>query len=262
MKKYVIALDQGTTSSRAILFDHEQRVVGTVSKEFPQIYPKEGWVEHDPDAIWETQSACMIEVIRQSGVTADEIAAVGITNQRETTVVWNRKTGRPVCNAIVWQCRRTADIIESLKPYHSLIREKTGLVPDAYFSGSKIKWILDNTPGAREQAERGELAFGNIDAWLIWNLTGGKVHATDRTNACRTMLYDIDKCRWDEELCELLTVPMSMLPEGRSSSELYGYTEIDGTSIPVCGVAGDQQSALFGQGCFHDGDAKNTYGTG
>ena len=261
-KKYILALDQGTTSSRAILFDREQHIVGAASQEFPQLYPKEGWVEHNPDAIWNTQSNCMTAVLRQTGVKAEEIAAVGITNQRETTVVWNRATGRPVYNAIVWQCRRTAGIIEALKSFHERIREKTGLVPDAYFSGSKIKWILDHVPGAREAAERGELAFGTIDSWLIWNLTGGKVHATDRTNASRTMLYHIGECRWDEELCALLGVPLSMLPEVKSSSELYGYTELDGVEIPVCGVAGDQQSALFGQGCFSAGEAKNTYGTG
>lgn len=260
MKKYIMALDQGTTSSRAILFDHDQQSVGIVAREFPQIYPKEGWVEHNPTDIWSSQYGCMMEVIAKTGIRADEIAAIGITNQRETTIVWDKATGVPIMNAIVWQCRRTAPIIESLKEYHSMIREKTGLVPDAYFSASKIKWMLDNIPGAREKAEAGELAFGTVDTWLIYKLTG--VHATDRTNASRTMLYNINECRWDDELLDLFGIPASMLPEVKSSSELYGYANVDGIQIPVAGVAGDQQSALFGQGCFHSGDAKNTYGTG
>lgn len=260
MKKYIMALDQGTTSSRAILFDHNQQIVGIVAREFPQIYPKEGWVEHNPTDIWSSQYGCMMEVIAKTGIRADEIAAIGITNQRETTIVWDKATGVPIMNAIVWQCRRTAPIIESLKEYHTMIREKTGLVPDAYFSASKIKWMLDNIPGAREKAEAGELAFGTVDTWLIYKLTG--VHATDRTNASRTMLYNINECCWDEELLSLFGIPASMLPEVKSSSEIYGYANVDGIQIPVAGVAGDQQSALFGQGCFHSGDAKNTYGTG
>ena len=260
MKKYIIALDQGTTSSRAIIFDHEQRIVDSVAREFPQIYPKEGWVEHDPAEIWSTQYGCMMEVIAKVGAEPDEIAAIGITNQRETTVVWDRETGTPVFNAIVWQCRRTAPIIEALADKHAMIREKTGLVPDAYFSASKIKWILDNVDGARQKAEDGRLMFGTVDTWLIYKLTG--VHATDRTNASRTMLYNINECRWDEELCRLFGVPMTMLPEVKSSSEIYGYANIGGVDVPVAGVAGDQQSALFGQGCFDAGEAKNTYGTG
>ena len=260
MKKYIIALDQGTTSSRAIIFDHEQNIVDSVSREFPQIYPNEGWVEHDPAEIWSTQYGCMMEVIAKVGAAPDEIAAIGITNQRETTVVWDKDTGLPVYNAIVWQCRRTAPIIEAISDKHPLIREKTGLIPDAYFSASKIKWILDNVDGARKKAEKGQLMFGTVDTWLIYKLTG--VHATDRTNASRTMLYNINECRWDKELCDILGVPMTMLPEVKSSSEIYGFTNIGGVDVPVAGVAGDQQSALFGQGCFDAGEAKNTYGTG
>lgn len=260
MKKYIIALDQGTTSSRAIIFDHEQNIVDSVSREFPQIYPNEGWVEHDPAEIWSTQYGCMMEVIAKVGAAPDEIAAIGITNQRETTVVWDRVTGFPVYNAIVWQCRRTAPIIEAISDKHPLIREKTGLIPDAYFSASKIKWILDNVDGARKKAEKGQLMFGTVDTWLIYKLTG--VHATDRTNASRTMLYNINECRWDKELCDIFGVPMTMLPEVKSSSEIYGFTNIGGVDVPVAGVAGDQQSALFGQGCFDAGEAKNTYGTG
>ena len=260
MKKYIITLDQGTTSSRAILFDHEQNIVGSVHRELPQIYPREGWVEQDPTDIWSSQYGCMMEVIAKTGVSVSEIAAIGITNQRETTIVWNRETGRPVTNAIVWQCRRTAPIIDSMAEYHDMIREKTGLIPDAYFSASKIKWILDNVEGAREQAEEGKLIFGTVDSWLIWKMTG--VHATDITNASRTMLYNINDCCWDRELLDLFGVPESMLPEVLSSSEIYGYATVGGAKIPVAGVAGDQQAALFGQCCFSDGDAKNTYGTG
>lgn len=260
MKKYILALDQGTTSSRAILFDHNQNMVSVVSREFPQIYPKEGWVEHDPVDIWSSEYGCMMEVLAKAGVSARDVAAIGITNQRETTIVWDRETGRPVMNAIVWQCRRTAKMIEDLAPYHDMIREKTGLIPDAYFSATKIAWILDNVEGAREAAEAGKLAFGTVDTWLIWKLTGQ--HATDRTNASRTMLYNISACGWDDELLGLFGIPRSMLPEVKSSSEIYGYTSLDGVEIPVCGVAGDQQAALFGQGCFRAGDAKNTYGTG
>ena len=260
MKKYVIAIDQGTTSSRAILFDHSAKIVGVVAREFPQIYPKEGWVEHDPIDIWSTSYGCLMEVIAKTGISADEIAAIGITNQRETTIVWDRKTGTPVMNAIVWQCCRTAPIIDEMAPHHAVIREKTGLVPDAYFSASKIKWILDNVEGVRERAENGELMFGTVDTWLIWKLTG--VHATDRTNASRTMLYNINTLEWDSDLLALFGVPASMLPDVKPSSGFFGTAKIDGCDIPVCGVAGDQQAALFGQGCFSAGDAKNTYGTG
>lgn len=260
MKKYILSLDQGTTSSRAILFDHSQNPVGIVSREVPQIYPKDGWVEHDPTDIWSSQYGCMMEVLAKTGVSADEIAAIGITNQRETTLVWNRETGAPIMNAIVWQCRRTAPIIEELKPHHEMIREKTGLIPDAYFSASKIRWMLDNVEGAQALADVGKLAFGTVDTWLIYKLTGQ--HLTDRTNASRTMLYNIDTCDWDADLLELFRIPRSMLPKVKSSSEIYGYTVINGVPIPVAGVAGDQQAALFGQGCYYEGDAKNTYGTG
>ncbi len=260
MKKYVIAIDQGTTSSRAILFDRSAKITGVVAREFPQIYPQEGWVEHDPVDIWSSSYGCLMEVLAKTGVSADEVAGIGITNQRETTIVWDKKTGVPVMNAIVWQCCRTAPIIDEMKEYHAVIREKTGLVPDAYFSASKIKWILDHVEGARKRAENGELLFGTVDTWLIWKLTG--VHATDRTNASRTMLYNINTLEWDKDLLDLFGVPASMLPEVKSSSELFGTAKIDGVDIPVCGVAGDQQAALFGQGCFESGDAKNTYGTG
>ena len=263
-KRYILALDQGTTSSRAILFDREQAMKGSVSREFPQIYPKEGWVEHDPADIWSSQFSCATEVMARCDVTPAEIAAVGITNQRETTVVWERKTGRPVSGAIVWQCRRTASLVEELTAgdWGERIREKTGLIPDAYFSATKIRWILDNVPGAREKAEAGELCFGTVDTWLLWKLTEGRVHATDRTNASRTMLYNIRENRWDEELLERFGVPASMLPEVKSSSEVYGTTKLFGPEIPISGIAGDQQAALFGQGCFNPSDAKNTYGTG
>ena len=263
-KRYILALDQGTTSSRAILFDREQTMKGSVSREFPQIYPKEGWVEHDPADIWSSQFSCATEVMARCDVTPAEIAAVGITNQRETTVVWERKTGRPVSGAIVWQCRRTASLVEELTAgdWGERIREKTGLIPDAYFSATKIRWILDNVPGARAKAEAGELCFGTVDTWLLWKLTEGRVHATDRTNASRTMLYNIRENRWDEELLDRFGVPASMLPEVKSSSEIYGTTKLFGPEIPISGIAGDQQAALFGQGCFNPGDAKNTYGTG
>ncbi|SBV91379.1 glycerol kinase [uncultured Eubacteriales bacterium] len=264
MGKYILALDQGTTSSRAILFDSEQNIMGLAQKEFTQIYPREGWVEHDAMEIWSSQYAVMMEVIAQSGVEARDIAAVGITNQRETTILWDRETGRPIHNAIVWQCRRTAGIVDQLladglEPH---IKKTTGLVPDAYFSGTKIKWILDHVEGAREKARRGEILFGTVDTWLLWKLTGGAVHATDYTNASRTMLYDIHSLRWDNELLSALDIPKAMLPEVRNSSEIYGYTEILGAKVPIAGIAGDQQAALFGQTCFAPGDAKNTYGTG
>lgn len=260
-KKYVLALDQGTTSSRAILFDRHGHIKGSVAREFPQIYPREGWVEHDPTDIWSTTYGCMMEVIAKSGIHESEISSIGITNQRETTVLWNRETGAPLMNAIVWQCRRSAGIIEALTDSErSIIKEKTGLIPDAYFSAGKIKWVFDNVDGARELAENGKLAFGTVDSWLIYKLTGE--HATDRTNASRTMLYNINTLQWDSELCDMFGVPMSMLPTVKSSSELYGYAQVGSEKIPVCGVAGDQQTALFGQTCFSAGQAKNTYGTG
>ena len=260
-KKYVLALDQGTTSSRAILFDRHGHIKGSVAREFPQIYPREGWVEHDPTDIWSTTYGCMMEVIAKSDIHESEISSIGITNQRETTVLWNRETGAPLMNAIVWQCRRSAGIIEALSDSErSIIKEKTGLIPDAYFSAGKIKWVFDNVDGARELVENGKLAFGTVDSWLIFKLTGN--HATDRTNASRTMLYNINTLRWDSELCDMFGVPMSMLPTVKSSSELYGYAQVGSEKIPVCGVAGDQQAALFGQTCFSAGQAKNTYGTG
>lgn len=266
-KKYVLAFDQGTTSSRAVLFDHDGKIVNVAQKEFTQIYPKAGWVEHDPMEIWGTQSGVAREVLETAGVRPDEVAAIGITNQRETTVVWDKNTGKPVYNAIVWQCRRTAPICDDLKArgLEEYIRENTGLVVDAYFSGTKVKWILDNVEGAREKAENGDLLFGNIDTWLIWNLTRGKVHVTDYSNASRTMLYNIKELKWDEKILEELNIPKSMLPEARPSSEIYGYTDeatFGGAMIPIAGIAGDQQAALFGQACFEPGMAKNTYGTG
>ncbi|MBC8589808.1 glycerol kinase GlpK [Wansuia hejianensis] len=266
-KKYVMALDQGTTSSRAIIFNHDGEIVQVAQNEFTQYYPKTGWVEHDPMEIWGTQSGVAREVLETAGIRPDEIAAIGITNQRETTVVWDKNTGRPIYNAIVWQCRRTAGICDDLreKGLEDYIRENTGLVVDAYFSGTKIKWILDNVEGAREKAENGELLFGNIDTWLIWNLTRGKVHVTDYSNASRTMIYNIKDLKWDEKLLDELGIPASMLPEVKQSSEIYGVTDphtFGGAQIPISGIAGDQQAALFGQACFEPGMAKNTYGTG
>ena len=264
MGKYILALDQGTTSSRAILFDSQQNIVGLSQKEFTQIYPREGWVEHDAMEIWSSQYAVMMEVIAQTGVSPAEIAAIGITNQRETTILWDRATGRPIHNAIVWQCRRTAEIVDSLIAggLGDHIRAVTGLIPDAYFSGTKIKWILDHVEGARERARRGEILFGTVDSWLLWKLTGGTVHATDVTNASRTMLFDIHRLDWDDTLLQALDIPRAMLPQVRSSSEIYGYADIQGVRVPIAGMAGDQQAALFGQTCFTPGDAKNTYGTG
>lgn len=263
-KKYILALDQGTTSSRAILFDRETRMIATAQQEFRQLYPQPGWVEHDPMEILSTQTGVMTDVIHTAGIDPAEIAAIGITNQRETAVLWDKNTGLPVYNAIVWQCRRTAAICEELTAtgHADRIRQVTGLPIDAYFSGTKIQWILDHVPDAREKAERGDLLFGTVDTWLIWNLTGGKVHVTDRTNASRTMLYDIRQLCWSEELCALLRVPMSILPEVRPSSGIVGYAQVAGVSLPISGIAGDQQAALFGQACFEKGDAKNTYGTG
>lgn len=263
MGKYVLALDQGTTSSRAILFDREQNIIAMSQKEFTQFYPREGWVEHDPMEIYSSQYAVMMEVVAQSGVDAHEIAAIGITNQRETTILWDRQTGRPIYNAIVWQCRRTADMVDGLvaRGLGDYIRETTGLVPDAYFSATKIKWILDQVPGARERAEKGEILFGTVDSWLIWKLTDG-VHVTDYTNASRTMLYNIKTLDWDDKLLRALDIPRIMLPQVRGCSEIYGCADIRGAKIPIAGIAGDQQAALFGQCCFEKGDAKNTYGTG
>lgn len=262
--KYVLALDQGTTSSRVALIDENEKILSLISREFPQIYPKESWVEHDPMDIWSSQYGVMMETVAKSGVSVKDISAIGITNQRETTVVWDKKTGKPVYNAIVWQCRRTAPQIEELKSrgLTETIRQKTGLIPDAYFSASKIQWILDNVDGARARAERGELLFGTVDSWLIWKLTDGKVHATDATNASRTMLFNIRTLDWDDELLQLFNIPRSMLPVVKSSGEIFGYANISGEQIAIAGVAGDQQSALFGQGCFEKGEAKNTYGTG
>lgn len=266
MKKYVMALDQGTTSSRCILFDQTGNIVNMAQREFSQIYPKPGWVEHNAMEIWSSQLAVALEAMALVNANYEQIASIGITNQRETTIVWNKKTGEPVYNAIVWQCKRTADYVEDIKNEEiaDKIRVKTGLIPDAYFSATKIKWILDNVEGAREQAERGELAFGTVDTWLIWNLTKGKVHVTDYTNASRTMLFNITTLEWDKELCDFFGIPMSMLPEVKKSSTIFGNTDpfVLGGEIPIAGVAGDQQAALFGQCCFNAGDAKNTYGTG
>lgn len=264
MKKYILSLDAGTTSSRAILFNHDSEIVSVAQKEFTQIYPKAGWVEHDAMEIWATQSGVVTEAMSKIGATAEEIAAIGITNQRETTVVWDRKTGEPIYNAIVWQCRRTASFCDELKArgLEDYVRENTGLVIDAYFSGTKINWILNNVPGARERAEKGELAFGTIDTWLIWKLTDGKVHVTDYSNASRTMAFNIKTLKWDEKMLKELDIPASMLPEVRPSSDVYGTTSLYGTEIPIAGAAGDQQAALFGQACFEPGMAKNTYGTG
>ena len=264
-KRYVVALDQGTTSSRAIVFDHDARIVAVAQREFTQHYPQPGWVEHDPMEIWATQSSVFTEALAKSGIHSDEIAAIGITNQRETTVVWEKATGKPVYNAIVWQCRRTAAICEELKErgLDGYVRENTGLLLDAYFSGTKVKWILDNVEGAREKAERGELLFGTIDTWLIWKMTNGEAHVTDPTNASRTMLYNIRDLQWDGHILNELGIPESMLPTVKPSSEIYGYTSRGGGArIPIAGIAGDQQSALFGQLCFEKGMAKNTYGTG
>ena len=266
MEKYILSLDAGTTSNRAILFNHSGEIVNTAQQEFEQIYPKGGWVEHDPVTIWETQLKVAHEVIKKQGITPEQIKAVGITNQRETTIVWNRETGKPVFNAIVWQDRRTAGICDDLSAQGAdkMVTEKTGLVIDAYFSGTKVKWILDNVQGARRLAEAGKLAFGTVDTWLIWNLTGGKLHITDVTNASRTMMFNIKTLEWDSELLDMLEIPGSMLPEVRSSSEVYGYTSDDifGTEVPIAGVAGDQQAAMFGQMCTKRGMVKNTYGTG
>ena len=267
MERYVLALDQGTTSSRAIIFDKEQNIYGMAQKEFNQIYPKEGWVEHDPMEIWASQYGVLQEVLAKTNITPEQIAAIGITNQRETAIVWDKQTGKPIYNAIVWQCRRTADICEKLKSdgFDKYIKENTGLLIDAYFSATKVKWILDNVEGARAKAEKGQLLFGTVDTWLLWKLTNGRVHVTDYTNASRTMLFNIKELKWDKKILDKLNIPMSMLPEVRSSSEIYGYVNLggkDNIKVPIAGIAGDQQAALFGQAAFNKGDAKNTYGTG
>lgn len=266
MEKYILAIDQGTTSSRAILFDHEMHIASMAQKEFQQIFPQPGWVEHDPMEIWASQAAVVAEAISKIGINGLNIAAIGIANQRETTIVWDIDTGEPVYNAIVWQDRRTSDFCDSLKAQGLVdsIRKKTGLIIDAYFSGTKIKWILDNVPGAREKAEAGKLRFGNVDTWLIWQLTRGTVHATDVTNASRTMLFNINTLKWDEDMLQFFDIPASMLPEVKSCSEIFGYTKttIFAHEVPIAGVAGDQQAALFGQMCTEPGSIKNTYGTG
>ena len=266
-KKYIMALDRGTTSSRCIIFDKDGNIIKVAQKEFEQIYPKPGWVEHDAMEIWGSQSGVMREAVDTAGINPEEIAAIGITNQRETTVVWDKKTGKPIYNAIVWQCRRTSEICDELKEkgLTECIREKTGLIIDAYFSATKVKWILDNVEGTRERAEKGELLFGTIDTWLIWKLTGGRVHVTDYSNASRTMMYNINTLEWDKDILKELDIPEIMLPEVKESSCVYGYTDsglFADIKIPIAGCAGDQQSALFGQNCFEEGTAKNTYGTG
>jgi len=266
MKKYILTIDQGTTSCRAILFNKSGEIVSLAQKEFTQYYPKPGWVEHDPMEIWSTQASVLTETILKGGFNTDEVASIGITNQRETTLIWNRQTGKPIFNAIVWQDRRTAAQCDALKQkgFDKLIRQKTGLIVDAYFSATKIQWILDQVPGAREDAKKGKLAFGTIDSWLIWNLTAGKVHVTDVSNASRTMLFNIHTLEWDTELLDIFQVPEELLPEVKSSSEIYGESsgKLLGAKIPIAGVAGDQQAALFGQMCTSKGMVKNTYGTG
>jgi glycerol kinase len=263
-KSYILALDQGTTSSRAILFDAEQNIVGMEQREFPQIYPKEGWVEHDPMEIYSSQYGVMMELLTKYNISPSDIAALGITNQRETAILWDRRTGRPIYNAIVWQCRRTAGIVDDLakRGLADYIKKTTGLTLDAYFSATKIKWILDNVEGAREKAKRGDALFGTVDTWLVWKLTNGAVHATDYSNASRTMLFDIHKLDWDETLLKELDVPRACLPEARPSACAYGRVNIQGVTVPISGVAGDQQASLFGQCCFEKGETKNTYGTG
>ncbi len=266
MKKFILSIDSGTTSNRAILFDHAGRIIGVSQREFEQIFPKPGRVEHNPEEIWSTQEFVVRDVMNKQGVKASDIAAIGITNQRETTIIWDKNTGTPVYNAIVWQDRRTAGICDQLRKdgYDKVIKEKTGLVIDAYFSGSKIKWILDHVPGARDKARQGNLAFGTVDTWLIWKLTNGRLHITDVTNASRTMLFNIHSLKWDDELLKIFDIPSNMLPEVKSSSEQYGQTvrEHFGNEIPIAGIAGDQQAALFGQMCVDKGMVKNTYGTG
>ncbi|WP_104047334.1 glycerol kinase GlpK [Vibrio jasicida] len=266
-QKYIVALDQGTTSSRAVILDHDANIVSVAQREFTQIYPEAGWVEHDPMEIWATQSSTLVEALAKTGIRSDQLVGIGITNQRETTIVWNKETGKPVYNAIVWQCRRTADICEELKArgLEDYVRDNTGLVLDPYFSGTKVKWILDNVEGAREDAEAGKLLFGTVDTWLVWKMTQGRVHVTDYTNASRTMLFNINDLCWDQKMLDELGIPASMMPEVKRSSEIYGQTNIGGkggTRIPIAGIAGDQQAALYGQMCVEAGQAKNTYGTG
>ncbi|MDB1125900.1 glycerol kinase GlpK [Vibrio algarum] len=266
--KYIVAIDQGTTSSRAVVLDHDANVVSVAQREFTQIYPEAGWVEHDPLEIYATQTTTLIEALIQVGISTDQIAAIGITNQRETTIVWNKETGKPVYNAIVWQCRRTAAICEEFQKHEGFeeyVRDNTGLVLDPYFSGTKVKWILDNVEGAREQAEEGKLLFGTVDSWLVWKMTQGRVHVTDYTNASRTMLFNINTLEWDRKILDEFGIPFSMMPEVKASSEVYGQANLGGrggTRIPIAGIAGDQQAALFGQMCVEAGQAKNTYGTG
>jgi len=264
MKKYILSLDQGTTSSRAVLFDAGQHIVGVAQRELTQHYPQEGWVEHDPMEIYSSQYAVMMEVITKSGIEVEQIAAIGITNQRETAVLWDKATGRPIHNAIVWQCRRTTDIVEELRRrgLAQYIKEATGLIPDAYFSGTKIKWMLDHVEGARERAKRGEVLFGTVDSWLIWKLSNSAVHVTDYTNASRTMIYNIHMLEWDQKLLDALDIPREMLPRVCGCSQVYGHVMLQGCSVPIAGIAGDQQAALFGQACFAKGEVKNTYGTG
>ncbi len=264
MQQYIAALDQGTTSSRCIIFDWELNIISSCQKEFPQFFPQSGWVEQRPADIYISQYSVLLEAILSAGIKPEQLAGIGITNQRETTIVWDKHTGTPVCNAIVWQCRRTSDICEDLKArgLSDYIQQNTGLLIDAYFSGTKIKWILDHVEGAREKAERGDLLFGTVDTWLIWKFTEGKVHVTDYTNASRTMLYNIRTLEWDDALLRELGIPRQMLPQVRSSSEVYGTMNIQGINVPICGIAGDQQAALFGQTCFAKGEIKNTYGTG
>ncbi|MBV7299366.1 glycerol kinase GlpK [Enterovibrio paralichthyis] len=266
-QKYIVALDQGTTSSRAVVLDHNANIVSSSQREFTQIYPEAGWVEHDPMEIYATQSSTLVEALTKAGIRSDEVAAIGITNQRETTIVWNKETGKPVYNAIVWQCRRTAEICEELKArgLEEYVRENTGVLLDPYFSGTKVKWILDNVEGAREDAQAGKLLFGTVDTWLVWKMTQGRVHVTDYTNASRTMLFNINDMKWDAKILDEMGIPASMMPEVKCSSEVYGQTNIGGkggTRIPIAGIAGDQQAALFGQMCVEAGQAKNTYGTG
>jgi len=264
MGKYILSLDQGTTSSRAILFNHEQSIIAVEQKEFTQIYPREGWVEHDPMEIFSTQYSVMTDIIAKTNIKESDIAAIGITNQRETTILWDKNTGKPIFNAIVWQCRRTAEIVYSLvrEGFGDHIKKTTGLIPDAYFSGTKINWILDNVQGAREKAKNGEILFGTVDTWLIWKLSGGKTHVTDYTNASRTMLFDIHKLDWDDTLLEALNIPRAMLPQVKPSGAMLATANLNGVEIPIAGDAGDQQAALFGQCCYDKGDTKCTYGTG
>ncbi len=266
MKKYILALDQGTTSSRAVLFDHNGEIKSSAQKEFTQFFPETGWVEHDPMEIWSSQAGVATEAMSKLGINGTAVAGIGITNQRETTIVWDRKTGKPVYNAIVWQDRRTSKYCDELreKGFADMITNKTGLILDAYFSGTKVKWILDNVEGAKERAEKGELAFGTVDSWLVWNLTQGRTHITDATNASRTLLYNIHTLEWDDELLELMNIPKSILPSVKSSSEIYDYSNptFFASKVPIAGIAGDQQSAMFGQMCIEEGMVKNTYGTG